>query len=138
MATMLEEENDQTLEKDLSAGVGAKVEQPELIPRMQAYVLYLPLILYFEPEVNFADTDRLVVGIIQLLHKCGGFHHPSLHEESTVGTVARMTQESWRMFVHPIIKLHTVTEITQDYRYCVHFRCLRVDLAQTTPHVAIP
>jgi hypothetical protein len=139
MATVLKEEIDQTLEKGLSAGVAAEVEEPEFLPRMQTYVLYVLFVLHFGSDVEFAHADRLIVGIIQLLHKSEVFHHPILHEQSTVGSVARITQESWRMFAHPMLKtLRMDTDITQGHLHRLPLGCLCVGLAQTTSRLEIP
>lgn len=61
---------------------------------MQTCILYVLFVLYFGTEVDFVDADRLVVGIVQLLHKSGVFHHLILHEESMAGTIDRITQGS--------------------------------------------
>jgi hypothetical protein len=71
----------------------AKLEQPEFLQRLQTCVLYVLFVLYFETEVDLVDADRLVVGIVQLLHKSGVFYHPILHEVSMARTIARITQE---------------------------------------------
>jgi hypothetical protein len=59
MATVLKEEIDQTLEKGLSAGVAAEVEEPEFLPRMQTYVLYVLFVLYFGSDVEFAHSAQV-------------------------------------------------------------------------------
>ena len=100
MASVLKEEIDQTLEKSLSAGTAAKVEEPDFLPRMQTYLLYALFVSYFGEDVKVAYADRLVIGIVQLLHKSGVFHHPSLHEQTIFGTVARVNQEAWRMYAY--------------------------------------
>lgn len=134
IATLLKEEIEQTLQKDLSVGVAANVEEPGFLLRMQTYVLYVLFVLYFELDVDYVSADRLVAGIVQLLNKSGIFRHPSLHEESTLGSVARITQESWRMFAHPMIETSCKNaNIIQDHRYGIPFRCLCINLEQKTP-----
>jgi hypothetical protein len=112
IAVVLKEEINQTLEKGLSTGVAAKFEDPEFLPQMQTYVLYVLFVLYFGTEAGFAHADRLVVGIVRLLQKSEIFYHQGLHEQSTDGSVARITQESWKRVVHPNFgALRTNTDI---------------------------
>lgn len=100
MAVVLKEESNQTLEKGLSTGVAAKFEGPKFLPRMQTYVLYVLFVLYFGTDADFAHADRLIVGIVRLLQKSEIFYHQGLRKQSTDGSVAQITQESWKMFVH--------------------------------------
>jgi hypothetical protein len=130
MATALKEEIDHMLEKDLSSGVAVKINEPEFLQRMQTYVLYTLFILYFGKDVDFAHADRLVVSVVQLLRKSGVFHHPSLHEQYTHGSAARITYESWRMFVQPLPEtLRTNTDTKQSHPDHLLLRRLHFDIA---------
>jgi hypothetical protein len=139
MATALEGEIDHMLEKDLSSGVAVKISEPVFLQRMQTYVRYTLFILYFGKDVDFAHADRLVVSVVQLLRKSGVSRHPSLHEQYTYGSAARITYESWRMFVQPLPEaLRTNTDTKQDHPDRLPLRRLRFDIAQTTSHIEIP
>jgi hypothetical protein len=130
MNTEFKEQIDQMLEKGLSSSVAAEIDEPEFLQRMQTYVLYTLFVLYFGTDMDFAHVDRLVVSIVQLLHKSGVFHHPTLHEQHTHGSAARITHESWRMFVQPLPEtLRTNTDARQGHSYDLPFRRLCFDIA---------
>jgi hypothetical protein len=119
--------------------VAANVTDPEFLPRMQTYVLYVLFLLYFGTDAEFAQADRLLLGMVQLLQKSSVFNHPSLHEETTVGSVARAKQESWKMFVHSMLKLlRGDTYVDQDLGRRISFGCLHIHIVRTAAYLAIP
>jgi Fungal specific transcription factor domain len=139
MAKMLKNETEETVEKGLDSGAAASVMDPEFLPHMQTYILYVLFLLYFGTEVEFAQADCLMNGIVQLLQRSSVFHHPSLHEETTVGSLARVKQESWKMFVPSMLNvLHGDTDIAQDYGYYIPFGCLYIHNVQTEAHLTLP
>jgi hypothetical protein len=112
MAAMLKKETEETLDKGLSSEAAASVADPEFLPHVQTYLLYVLFLLFFGTDVKFAQADRVVIGIVKLLQKAGIFHHPSLHDEIPVGSLARVKQEGWKMFVPSMLKIsHRGTDI---------------------------
>ena len=109
MGRALQKDIDEMLEKGLGDGVAAKVKDPEFLQWMQTYVLYTLFVLYFGDDVNVTHVNRVVVGVVHLLRKSGLLHHPSLHEQSAFGSIARIQQEGWRMLVLTFLDTRRLT-----------------------------
>jgi hypothetical protein len=139
MAAMLKKETEETLDKGLNPGAVASVADPEFLPRMQTYLLYVLFLLFFGTDVEFTHANRVAIGIVKLLQEAGIFHHSSLHDEMPVGSLARVKQEGWKMFVPSMLKiLRRSTDIAKDYNHCIPRRCLHIHPVQTEARIAIP